>query len=69
MSSPWRSVGLADSQWKNVTVQVSGRTYSLYVGCDLMDSFALDEPFYEHLQTERSRMYVAKGASARKPAG
>lgn len=56
-------VGLADSQWKNVTVQVTGETYSLYVGCDLMDSFALDEPFYEHLQTERSRMYVAKGAA------
>ena len=56
-------VGLADSQWKNVTVQVTGETYSLYVGCDLMDSFTLDEPFYEHLQTERSRMYVAKGAA------
>ena len=56
-------VGLADSQWKNVTVQVTGETYSLYVGCDMMDSFTLYEPFYEHLQTERSRMYVAKGAA------
>uniref|UniRef100_A0A8C5UZN7 Thrombospondin-2 n=1 Tax=Microcebus murinus TaxID=30608 RepID=A0A8C5UZN7_MICMU len=56
-------VGLADSRWKNVTVQVAGETYSLYVGCDLIDSFALDEPFYEHLQPERSRMYVAKGAA------
>lgn len=56
-------VGLADSQWKNITVQVTGETYSLYVGCDLMDSFTLDEPFYEQLQTEKSRMYVAKGSS------
>lgn len=56
-------VGLADSQWKNVTVQVTGETYSLYVGCDLIDSFTLDEPFYEQLQTEKSRMYVAKGSS------
>lgn len=56
-------VGLADSQWKNITVQVASETYSLYVGCDLMDSFSLDEPFYEQLEAERSRMYVAKGAS------
>ncbi|XP_047414234.1 thrombospondin-2 [Sciurus carolinensis] len=56
-------VGLADSQWKNVTVQVAGETYSLYVGCDLIDSFTLDEPFYEQLTAERSRMYVAKGAA------
>lgn len=54
-------VGLADSQWKNITVQVTGETYSLYVGCDLTDSFTLDEPFYEQLKTEKSRMYVAKG--------
>lgn len=54
-------VGLADSHWKNITVQVTGETYSLYVGCDLMDSFTLDEPFYEQLKTEKSRMYVAKG--------
>lgn len=56
-------VGLADSQWKNVTVQVAGETYSLYVGCDLIDSFTLDEPFYEQLTADRSRMYVAKGAT------
>lgn len=56
-------VGLADAQWKNVTVQVTGETYSLYVGCDLMDSFTLDEPFYEQLKTEQSRMYVAKGSA------
>lgn len=55
-------VGLADSQWKNVTVQVTGETFSLYVGCDLIDSFTLDEPFYEQLKTEKSRMYVAKGS-------
>lgn len=56
-------VGLADSQWKNVTVQVTGDTYSLYVGCDLIDSFTLDEPFYEQLRTEKTRMYVAKGSA------
>ncbi|XP_077613506.1 thrombospondin-2 [Crocuta crocuta] len=56
-------VGLADSQWKNVTVQVTEGTYSLYVGCDLIDSFTLDEPFYEQLRTEKSRMYVAKGST------
>ncbi|XP_072822348.1 thrombospondin-2 isoform X3 [Vicugna pacos] len=55
-------VGLADSQWKNITVQVTGETYSLYVGCELMDSFTLDQPFYEQLKTESSRMYVAKGS-------
>lgn len=55
-------VGLADAQWKNVTVQVTGETFSLYVGCDLIDSFTLDEPFYEQLKTEKSRMYVAKGS-------
>lgn len=55
-------VGLADAQWKNVTVQVTGDTFSLYVGCDLIDSFTLDEPFYEQLDTEKSRMYVAKGS-------
>lgn len=56
-------VGLADSQWKNVTIQVTAETFSLYVGCDLIDSFALDEPFYEQLKTDKSRMYVAKGSS------
>ncbi|MEJ1275475.1 thrombospondin 2 [Cricetulus griseus] len=56
-------VGLADSQWRNVTVQVASDTYSLYVGCDLIDSVTLEEPFYEQLEADRSRMYVAKGAS------
>uniref|UniRef100_G1U1Q1 Thrombospondin-2 n=1 Tax=Oryctolagus cuniculus TaxID=9986 RepID=G1U1Q1_RABIT len=58
-------VGLADSQWKNITVQVAGETFGLYVGCDLIDSFALDEPFYEQLTADRSRMYVAKAPPAR----
>ncbi|XP_053447927.1 thrombospondin-2 isoform X2 [Nycticebus coucang] len=56
-------VGLADARWKNVTVQVASETYSLYVGCDLIDSVTLDEPFYERLQPEGSKMYVAKGAA------
>lgn len=56
-------VGLADSQWKNITVQVAGETFGLYVGCDLVDSLALDEPFYEQLTADRSRLYVAKGAA------
>ncbi|KAM7135195.1 thrombospondin-2 isoform 4-T4 [Molossus nigricans] len=56
-------VGLADAQWKNVTVQVAGETFSLYVGCELIDSFIMDEPFYGQLHTERSKMYVAKGSA------
>lgn len=55
-------VDLADSQWKNITVQVTGENYSLYVGCDLIDSFILEEPFYEQLKAENSRMYVTKGS-------
>uniref|UniRef100_A0A8C9F108 Thrombospondin-2 n=1 Tax=Pavo cristatus TaxID=9049 RepID=A0A8C9F108_PAVCR len=55
-------VDLADSQWKNLTVQVTGENYNLYVGCDLIDSFILEEPFYEQLKAENSRMYVAKGS-------
>lgn len=55
-------VDLADSQWKNLTVQITGENYNLYVGCDLIDSFILEEPFYEQLKAENSRMYVAKGS-------
>ena len=40
----------------------SGENANLYVGCSLIDSFILDEPFYEHLQAEGSKMYVAKGS-------
>lgn len=54
-------VGFVDFQWKNIIVQVIGEIYSLYVGCDLIDSFILDEFFYEQLKTEKSRMYVVKG--------
>lgn len=54
---------LSDSQWKNITLDVHGENANLYVGCSLIDSFILDEPFYEHLQAEGSRMYVAKGSS------
>lgn len=56
-------VGLADGQWKNVTVQVAGDAFSLYVGCDLIDSVRLEQPFYEQLVTDQARMYVVKGAS------
>lgn len=56
-------VGLADAQWKNITVQVAAETFSLHVGCALIDSFALDEPFYEQLVTDKSKMYVAKGSA------
>ncbi|XP_029450146.1 thrombospondin-2 [Rhinatrema bivittatum] len=55
-------VDLADSQWKNITVQVMGENYNLYVGCDLIDSFSLEEPFYELLRSDNSRMYMAKGS-------
>lgn len=56
-------VDLSDSQWKNITLHVHGENVHLFVGCGLVDSFILDEPFYEHLQAEGSRMYVAKGSS------
>lgn len=59
----FEEVDLSDSQWKNVTLHVHGENANLYVGCSLIDSFILDEPFYEHLQAEGSRMYVAKGSS------
>ncbi|XP_051667091.1 thrombospondin-2 isoform X3 [Manacus candei] len=55
-------VDLADSQWKNLTMQITGENYNLYVGCDLIDSFILEEPFYEQLKAENSRLYVAKGS-------
>ncbi|KAL8185943.1 UNVERIFIED_CONTAM: Thrombospondin-2 [Gekko kuhli] len=59
---PLEDVDLADSHWKNITVQVTGENYSLYVGCDLIDSLNLEEPFYEHLKADNSRMYVVKGS-------
>lgn len=55
-------VDLADSQWKNITVQLTGENFSLYVGCDLMDSFRLEETFYEHLRAVNNKMYLAKGS-------
>ena len=58
----FEDVDLSDSQWKNITLHVHGENAHLYVGCTLIDSFILDEPFYEHLQPEGSRMYVAKGS-------
>lgn len=59
----FEDVDLVDSQWKNVTLHVHGETATLYVGCSLIDSFILDEPFYEHLRAPGGRMYVAKGSS------
>ncbi|ETE66794.1 Thrombospondin-2, partial [Ophiophagus hannah] len=56
-------VELADVQWKNITVQVTGESYSIYVGCDLVDSLTLEEPFYEYLKAEKSNMYVVRGAT------
>lgn len=56
-------VELADVQWKNITVQVTGENYSIYVGCDLVDSSTLEEPFYEYLKAEKSNMYVVRGAT------
>ncbi|KAK7902166.1 hypothetical protein WMY93_018935 [Mugilogobius chulae] len=58
----FEDVDLSDSQWKNITLQVHGENANLFVGCSLIDSFILDEPFYEHLRAEGSRMYVAKGS-------
>lgn len=58
----FEDVDLSDSQWKNITLHVHGENANLFVGCILIDSFILDEPFYEHLRAEGSRMYVAKGS-------
>ncbi|KAF3842215.1 hypothetical protein F7725_024166 [Dissostichus mawsoni] len=59
----FEDVDLSDSQWKNITLHVHGENANLFVGCSLVDSFILDEPFYEHLQAEGSLMYVAKGST------
>uniref|UniRef100_A0A671S633 Thrombospondin-2-like n=1 Tax=Sinocyclocheilus anshuiensis TaxID=1608454 RepID=A0A671S633_9TELE len=58
----FEDVDLSDSQWKNITLYVHGENANLYVGCSLIDSVILDEPFYEHLQREGSQMFVAKGS-------
>ncbi|XP_048864297.1 thrombospondin-2 isoform X4 [Brienomyrus brachyistius] len=58
----FEDVDMADSQWKNVTLQVQGENANLYVGCSLVDSFVLDEPFYEHLRPDGAHMFVAKGS-------
>uniref|UniRef100_A0A3Q0T5R9 Thrombospondin-2 n=1 Tax=Amphilophus citrinellus TaxID=61819 RepID=A0A3Q0T5R9_AMPCI len=58
----FEDVDLSDSQWKNITLHIHGENANLFVGCSLIDSFILDEPFYEHLKAEGSRMYVAKGS-------
>ncbi|KAM3863184.1 thrombospondin-2 [Diretmus argenteus] len=62
-SISFEDVDLSDSQWKNITLHVHGENANLFVGCSLIDSFILDEPFYEHLQAEESRMFVAKGST------
>ncbi|XP_061083689.1 thrombospondin-2 isoform X1 [Conger conger] len=59
----FEEVDLSDSQWKNITLHVHGENANLYVGCGLIDSFILDEPFYEHLRAEGSRMFVARGST------
>lgn len=59
----FEDVELVDSQWKNITLHVHGETATLYVGCNLIDSFILDEPFYEHLHAAGGRLFVAKGSS------
>uniref|UniRef100_A0A8C2DNP0 Thrombospondin 2a n=1 Tax=Cyprinus carpio TaxID=7962 RepID=A0A8C2DNP0_CYPCA len=58
----FEDVDLSDSQWKNITLYVHGENANLYVGCSLIDSVILDDPFYEHLQPEGSQMFVAKGS-------
>ncbi len=58
----FEDVDLSDSQWKNITLNIHGENAHLYVGCSLIDSVILDEPFYEHLRPEGSQMFVAKGS-------
>lgn len=59
----FEEVDLSDSQWKNITLYVHGETATLYIGCGLIDSFILDEPFYEHLSATGASMFVAKGST------
>uniref|UniRef100_A0A8C5CPH8 Thrombospondin 2a n=1 Tax=Gadus morhua TaxID=8049 RepID=A0A8C5CPH8_GADMO len=59
----FEEVDLSDSQWKNITLHIHGENANLFIGCNLIDSFILDEPFYEHLQSEGGRLFVAKGAT------
>lgn len=59
----FEDVDLSDSQWKNITLHVHGENANLYVDCSLIDSFTLDESFYDHLQADGSYMYVAKGSN------
>lgn len=58
----FEDVDLSDSQWKNITLYIHGENAHLYIGCSLIDSVILDEPFYEHLRPESSQMFVAKGS-------
>ncbi|KAM4771495.1 thrombospondin-2 [Rhinophrynus dorsalis] len=55
-------VDLADSQWKNITVQLTSENFNLYIGCDLIDSLQLDESVYGHLKDDTNKMFLAKGA-------
>ncbi|XP_006008696.1 thrombospondin-2 [Latimeria chalumnae] len=59
----FEDVDLAESQWKNITLQVTGENANLYIGCDQIDGIILDDPFYEHLRSDNSKMYVAKGST------
>uniref|UniRef100_A0A8C9UYJ1 Thrombospondin 2a n=1 Tax=Scleropages formosus TaxID=113540 RepID=A0A8C9UYJ1_SCLFO len=58
----FEDVDVADSQWKNITLQVHGENANLYLGCSLVDSFALDEPFHEQLHGDGGQMFIAKGS-------
>uniref|UniRef100_A0A8K9UE61 Thrombospondin 2a n=1 Tax=Oncorhynchus mykiss TaxID=8022 RepID=A0A8K9UE61_ONCMY len=57
----FEDVDLSDSQWKNITLHVHGENANLFVGCSLIDSFILDEPFYEYLQAEGTYFLVTQG--------
>ncbi|XP_043923760.1 thrombospondin-2 isoform X2 [Protopterus annectens] len=58
----FEDVDLLGSEWKNITLHVVERTVTLYIGCETFEDVTLDEPFYEHLQADNSRLYIAKGA-------
>ncbi|KAM4693259.1 thrombospondin-2 [Discoglossus pictus] len=55
-------VDLADSHWKNITVLLTGETFNLYVGCNLIDSLPMEDTFYEYLKGDSIKMYLAKGS-------
>ncbi|XP_061414837.1 thrombospondin-1-like isoform X1 [Lethenteron reissneri] len=57
----FEDVDLANGDWQNLTLHVSGEHARLFIGCDLVENIILEGPFYEQLSGPQSRLYIAKG--------